>query len=328
MSSKSSQTQNQSGTTSSTTNPWSVQQPYLTQAFSGAQNALGQAQGNAQIPSQFTASYSPDAIAAFKQMLATGASGNGAPQSSAAAGATASGAGAQGIQNGVTGLGAFTPQGGTQSNIDAANQYVAGQNIPAQVKAAMQSANEEANYVTNPNIDATAAAGGNINSSRDAIEHGLVAKTLGEQAGNLSANLQGQAYNSGLSLAEQNNEAANNERLAALTGELSGGASGLYAGTGANTGSVAQQGGLYNIAQSGISGEQAAAQAPLTNAQQAFAANTNDPFQALQNYYGIVGANNWGGTTSGTSSGTSTTTSNPSTAAQIGGWTNFIGSLL
>jgi hypothetical protein len=302
-----------------------VQQPYLTQAFNSASGALNQA-GNATIPQNFTALYNPNQVDAFNQMLNYGTGNGSIPSSSAAAGGTASNAASTGISNAVDGLANFTPQGGTQSNINAANQYVAGQNIPAQVQADMQMANQEAKYVGNPGIDAAAAGTGNINSSRDAIEHGLLQTNLAETAGNLGANLQANDYNTGLGLAEQNSEAANANNIAALTGGLYGSAMGLNAGTGANTGAVNSAGGLYNIAQTGISGQQAAAQAPLTNESQQFTANTNDPFAALQNFYNIIGANNWGNQTTG--SGQSTTTSTPSTAAQIGGWTNFVGSLL
>lgn len=324
MNAKSSQTQTSSQ--QSTTNPWAPQQPYLTQAFNGASGALSQAQGTAKIPTDFTAQYSPDQVSAFQQMLGYGTGNSNIAGSSANAGGILTGAGANGANAGLSKLTNYTPSGGTQSNIDAANQYVAGQNIPDQVKAAMLNANQEAQDVTNPGIDQASAANGSINSSRNAIAHGIVDRGLAQQAGALSAQLRGQAYNTGLGLAEQNSEAANNNNLAGILGLVSGGSGAVNSGVNANTGSVGQQSGLYNIAQTGISGEQAAKQAPLTNEGQQFTANTNDPFQALQNFYNIIGANNWGSQSQG--SGTQTTVSKPSTLAQIGGWTNFVGSLL
>ncbi len=313
-------------TQSSTTNPWDVQTPYLTQAFSGASNALGQAQSNAVIPSEFTAQFTPSQISAFQQMQNTGMNNNQIPASSANAGASTSGAGAAGVNSGLYGLMNYTNQGGTQSNINAAEAYAGNQPIGAMTKAAMQPAIDTANYLTNPAIDSSSAADGNINSSRNAIQHGLVTKGLQTDASNVAANLTGQAYNSGLSLAEQNSESNNSNTLSSLMGQLSGGTSAVNAGTAANSGAVSQQGGLYDIATGGIAGQNAAAQAADTNAQQAFTANTNDPFAALRNYYGIVGANNWGGSTTG--SGTSTTTSTPSIWSTVGGLMTAGGSLM
>lgn len=249
------------------------------------------------------------------------------PASSANTGNVLSREAANGVTSGVNGLQTFTPQGGTQSNIDAALKYSGGVPVDALTKAAMQPANDEASYFTNPQIDATAAGSGNINSSRDAIAHGLVAKGLSQDAANIAANIEGSAYTGGLNLAEQNSEAANANKIQTLSDLLSGGTSAGYAGTLANTGSVNEAGGLFNIANNGITGGYNAAQAPLTNEAEQFTANTNDPFAALNNFYNIVGSHNWGSSTSGTSSGTSTSTSSPSTLAQIGGWTDFLGSL-
>jgi hypothetical protein len=301
-----------SGTSNSTTSPWQLQSPYLAQAFSGASGALPVAQ-----------QYTPEQLAAFMQMqtYGTNVSGpNAVPVSSANAGSALSTTGATGAATGVNNLTNFNPAltNNTANNIANANQYVAGQNIPAQVAADMQSANQEANYVTNPGIDASAAATGNINSSRDAIEHGLVATNLAQTAANTGAQLQANDYNTGLSLSEQQDEANNSAALNAALGLTTGSGYVANAGTAANTGSVGQAGGLYGIANTGITGE-----------------NT-DPFSALQNFYNIIGANNWGNTTSGsttgtsqsTGSGSSTSTATPSQLSQIGGWVNLAGSLI
>lgn len=317
------------GTSASTTAPWSVQQSYLTTGFSDASTALGQAQSNSTIPSQFTASYSPQDLAAFNAMTTYGQNtGSGSvPASSASAGGSLSATGAAGAATGVNELSNFQNGGGTQSNINNANAYVAGQNIPAQVAADMQGANQEANYVTNPGIDASAAGSGNINSSRDAIEHGLVATNLAQTAANTGAQLQANAYNTGLGLSEQNNESNNTNNLNAALGLTTGSGYDANAGTAANTGSVGQASGLYGITGTGVAGQYAGAQAPLTNEQQAFTANTTDPYSALNNYMALINGN-YGSTSSGTTSGTSAQTATPSTLSQIGGWTNLAGSLL
>lgn len=252
----------------------------------------------------------------FGNMLNTGQN-QSVPGSSASAGASTSAAGATGAGQGLYDLSAFNPSStnNTQTNINNANQYVAGQNIPAQVQADMQNANIEANYVTNPGIDATAAAGGDINSSRDAIEHGLVQTNLANTAANTGAQLQANAYNTGLGLSEQQGEANNTASLGAASNLATGGGYDVNAGTNANTGSVGQSGGLFNIASAGASGQ-----------------NT-DPYQSLLSAMGIFGGTGYGSQTTGnvatTGSGTSASTQSwdPSTMSQIGSWLNMAGSL-
>lgn len=324
---------NGTGTASASTNPWAVQSRYLTNAFQGASSALGTAQNNAVIPSQFTANYTPDQIAAFQAQQNYGMN-TGTAANSAAAGGAMNAAGVSGVQNGLGGLAGFQNQGGTDSNIAAAMKYAGNQPISAMTDAAMRDATNQANEVTKPGIDEAAAGSGNVNSSRTAIQQGIVDRGLAQKAGDISANLRGAAYNSGLTLAQQNSQYGNTNNLTALMAQLSGGTSAVNAGTAANSGSVTQAGGLFNIANAGIAGQYGAAQAPLTNAQQSFTANSTDPFTALQQYYGLVGANNWGGSTSGATTnntnGTNNTqgTATPSTVSQIGGYMGMAGSLL
>jgi hypothetical protein len=207
-------------------------------------------------------------------------------------------------------------------------KYAGNQPIDAMTQAAMLSANQEAQNVTKPGIDANSAGSGNINSSRNAIQQGIVDRGLAQTAAGINANLQGQAYNTGLSLAEQNSEANNTNTLQNLMAQLSGGTGAVNAGTNANTGAVNDQTGIYNIANSGSAGITAANQAPLTNAQQAFTANTNDPFVALQNFYNLIGANNWGSSTTGTQNSNTQGTSTPSVLQDIIGGVGAAGSLL
>lgn len=318
--------QSSTGSNSGTTNPWSVQAPYLTQAFSGASGALNTAQNNAVTPSQFTANYNPAALSAYQQEQGYGTGNGSIPASSAAAGGALSSSGAAGVQNGLGGLAGFQSQGGTDSNIAAAMKYAGNVPVDALTKAAMQPAVNTANYLTNPGIDSTATGSGNISSSRAAIQHGLVAKGLQEDASNIAGNIEGSAYGTGLNLAQTNSQANNTNALTALMAQVSGGTSATNAGTAANTGAVNNASGLFGIANAGSSGAQTAAQAPLTNAQQAFTANTNDPFAALQQFYQLIGANNWGGSTTGTSQGQQTST--PSTLDTIGKYMGAAGSLL
>lgn len=255
-------------------------------------------------------------MALFGNMLSTGQNPN-VPASSAAAGSSTSAAGATGAGQGLFDLANFNPSAtnNTNANIAGGNAMVAGSNIPAQVAADMQNANIEANYVTNPGIDATAAAGGDINSSRDAIEHGLVATNLADTAANTGAQLTANAFNTGVNTTSATNTANVNAEQLADSNLATGGGYDVNAGTNANTGSVGQSGGLFNIASAGASGQ-----------------NT-DPYQALLSAMGIFGGTGYGSQTTGnvatTGSGTSASTQSwdPSTMSQIGSWLNMAGSL-
>lgn len=248
-------------------------------------------------------------------MLDYGTNNGSVPASSASAGTALTGSGASGAQTGLFGLANYNPASvnNTGATINGANAFVQGANIPGQVAADMVPAEQAAAYGLTPQIDASAAASGNVNSSRDAIEHGIVATNLGQQANALATQLGANAFNTGANLTEQANQSNASNSLASLLGLTSGGTNAATAGVNANTGSVNQAGGLFNIAQQGASGQ------------------NNDPFQALQNFYNIIGSQSWGNqtNTSGTTNttGTSTQTTDPSTMAQIGGWLNMAGSL-
>lgn len=294
------------GNTSGTTNPWSVQVPYLTSAFAGAQNALNN-----------TSQYTPSQLQMYTNEMNAGQNMS-VPNSSAAAGGALSNIGTYGALSGVGGLNSYNPAStnNTSNIINSANQYVAGQNIPAQVAQDMVGANQEAAQVTNPGIDAAAAGSGNINSSRDAIEHGMVASNLGEQAANLGAGLQANAYNTGIGTAESAAQSNNSNSLASLLGLTQAGSSLGNAGTAANAGSVSDTTGLYNMANTAATGQ-----------------NT-DPYQSLLSAMGVFGGTGYGSSTTGTASGTNTGTSNtqgtstPSTMSIIGALLGSGGSLL
>jgi hypothetical protein len=300
-------------TGSSKTDPWSQQSPYLTQAFSNASNIYNQGAGNLYNGQQI-AQFTPDQLNTFNSMVGYG-NNMAVPNSSAAAGGALTSAGTGGVTHALNELANFKPTGGTQSNIDAAGQYANNPYISGQVDAAMRDVNRNATENILPSIARNANAGGNINSNRTAIQQGIVERGVNDQAGDISSALRGQAYSQGLNLAEQNSEATNNANLNAMT---AGGALGnAAAGTGvnANTGSVNQAGSLFNMANVGGAGQQTAGQASIDNnkAMSEYAANRQNAL--LQAMYGVVGSNNWGGTTNSTQTTDTTKTASPLTLA-------------
>ena len=305
-------TQQQQGT--STTNPWAPQAAALTTGFNDAGTALGQAQ-QAQAPTNFTAGLTPQQLQTYQMMVGAG-NNQATPGAEAAAGNNLIGSGTGAADAGLYGLSNFNPTTNNSMGgiINGANNYAAGVNIPGQVAQAMQGANETARDVTNPGINANAALTGNINSSTTGNAQGIVDRGLAEQAGNLGATLENQAYGTGAGLASSTGQSNNASLLAALQGASSGGTGATGAGVSALGQSVGDTGNLYSLAAAGGGGLQAGNQADLTNQLQQFQSGVSSPFAALQNYMGVVGGQNWGGTTN--SSGT--TTSTPSMLSTIG----------
>jgi hypothetical protein len=225
----------------------------------------------------------------------------------------------------LSGLSTYNPSAtnNPQALTDAAQKYVEGQNIPAQVAQATQSANEMARDVTLPQISQNAAINGNTNSSRTGIAEGLVQRGLAENAQNMTGALSSQAYTNGLNLAETQANQNNTNSLSALTSAGTLGNAATNSGVNAGTSAINDQSGLYNIAASAGKGEQDANQANLTNQQQQYQSQLQSPFAALQQYMGIVGSNNWGSN----STGTQTTTTNPSALSTVGGLLGVAGAL-
>jgi hypothetical protein len=311
-------------TTSNTTDPWAPQASALTSAFNNAGNAYNTA-SQAVAPTNYTAQMDPAALAAFNQMISQG-SNLGIPGTQASTANTLQGAGANGVSGALSGLSNFNASNTNNQNsiTNAANAYVAGQNIPAQVQNAMLQATQQANQVTMPGIEQNAAIGGNTNSTRTGIADGLVQQGLAEQSAALNGSLTGQAYANGLNLAQTQANNNNQQNLGALTSQGYLGNSAAGTGVSAGNSSIAGQNALSSEAAAGGAGLTAAQQANLTNQQQQYQAQTQDPYAALQGLMGIIGTNNWGSS----SNGTSNTTSTPSAWDTISGLMSSGGGLL
>jgi hypothetical protein len=314
------------GTTTSTTNsqsstaPWTPQAAGLENAFNQANGALSQAQG-AKPPTDYTAQFTPDQMQTFQQMLGYANGTN--TQNLNAQGNTNVNNGTSATGAALAGLNGYNPSAtnNPQSLVDAANQYVSGQNIPAQVAQAMQQANETARDVTIPGITMAANGTGNADSSRAGIAQGLVQRGLAENAQNMTGALSSQAFQNGLSLAENQANANNTAALSAITNMGNIGNAATNSGTNAITQGINGQGQIFGMGENAGQGEQAAQQANLTNQQQQYQAGVSNPFDALRQYMGIIGTQNWGSN----STGSSTTQTSPSAWSVIGGLLGGLG---
>jgi hypothetical protein len=301
---------------SQSTGPWGPQAGTLEQAFADAMNQYQKASGmNA--PANFTAQMTPQQLQTYKSMLGYGGANMGNATGVQDTGMNMMGTGANAASGALTSLGGFNPAASNNPAdlIKSATQFAQGQNIPAQVKAAMQQGVETARDVTLPGMESAAAGNGNINSSRTGLQEGIVQRGLGEQAANLNNSLMGQAFGNGLNLAE-NQASTNNAQT--LQGLNTAGAIGtnLAANGAAGVGQgINDANGLYALMQGGGAGLQQNNQLGLTNALQKYQAGVSSPFDALNGLMNIIGSRSWGSE----SNGSSTTTSTPSWMQSIGG---------
>jgi hypothetical protein len=307
------------------TTPWAPQAGALQTGFDAAGKALQQSQTDSagKAPTNYTAQFDPALLGTFQNMLGYANGNNTGALNNAGNNAATSGSNASSA--GLSQLLGYDPtkQNNPTSLIDQANQYVAGQNIPAQVKSAMQGATETARDVTMPGIAQGAALSGNSSSSRRGIAEGIVQRGLGEQSANLQNSLSGQAFGNGLTLASNNANANNSAALSAASGAANAGNSALNAGTGAVNGAISGQGSLFGIGENAGQGLTAAQQAQLTNQQQQYQASVNNPYASLMPYMQLVGSQLYGSNTTGTT----TTEQNPGVASILGGLLGAGGSL-
>ena len=321
-----------SGTANTQSNPWAPTQGQLTgTALPALQTAFGQSQqgNNATKPTDFLAGLTPEQIQNFQQMIQAGGNTGGAT-SILNGGSPLFSTGAQGATSALGSLLGFNANNLNPGAISGdANQFVAGANIPAQVRAAMQSGMETARDVINPGIDANAAGTGNTNNSRTGLAQGLVDRGLAEQAGNLSGALSGQTYTSGLNTASNNAQNQNSSILAALSAALGGGSNLIGQGAGAVSSGIDSLISQLGLGATGGAGLQQGNQTSLSNqlAQNQYA--TQNPFASLSQYLPfLTGIAGLGGQTSSQTTNQSTEKSTPSALATIGSLIGAGGSLL
>ena len=180
----------------------------------------------------------------------------------------------------------------TGSNIESAGAYANNPYLDGQIDAASRDVTRNLNEQELPSIDRHATGTGNINSTRAGVASGIAQRGAADRIGDISATMRGDAYNKGLNLAE-------NSRSTNLGAET--GAAGLYGtavGQGISAGNSASTNALQNLDAEAKAGQirqtdqQGLYDANLAAWQQKDQRSTN----LLKDYYGIVGANNWGGT--------------------------------
>ena len=352
-----------SQTQSSSSAPWAVQQPYIENGFQQAQNIFGQQQASGPYTGQLYAPINATQSQAINAgtNLGEGLYGQGATVANTGQNALGVLPGAQGVAGnystgnfnqgstgalnyaaGNTPLTVNASNSGILSALNMANQDPTAQNeadaasyannpvIQQQIQAALQPIQDTLTMQTLPSLNARAVAGGNVDSSRAGAAEGLAQLAAQQTAGQVASNIQGNAYNTGLQLAENGRVANMNGALSAATAANQGTGLGLTGQTSANNNNVANQGislagnnqllqsiGLgsnllgqgVGIQQQGVSDLNTAGgllqqnqQNQLNANQQQWQNTANYPWTLLNNYMGVVGAKDGSTTTNTTTS--------------------------
>lgn len=280
------------GTQTTTTKPWKPQRQYLKSGFTRADQLY---QDRADTPW-----YGGDLHAGLDPQTQSGVAGfsdyaNGAGQDAinnvSATGSDLLGSRGQYLSS----IGSFRDAASadpTQSNIASAGAYADNPYLSGQIDAASRDVTRNLYENDIPGINRAATGSGNINSSRAGVAEGIARRGAQDQIGDIASSMRGEAWSNGTRLAEMAREAN-------LSGQ--GQAAGLY-GNALNTGldatSTARDmmvGNLNNLIQAGkISQEDA--QKVLDANLMRWDKNDTRAQDALDRYWGVVGSNNWGST--------------------------------
>jgi hypothetical protein len=287
------------GTTSqtSTTTPWSAQQPYLKTGFQSGAGLYGQYLDAPWYQGQLYAGMNP-----MQQGAATGAGqyamGQGMGLSQGMINDAQPFLGQAGnFLNGANQLAGFTPQDPTQGNIQNAGLYANNPYINGAIDAASRDVVRNLTEDVLPGINRGAAATGNTNSTRTGVAEGIALRGAQDRVGDIASTIRADAYNSGLGLSEQG-------RQANMQGMLQGRGYGLDAlntavGRGMDLRNQGMQGSLNMFDVLGRAGGQYQAdQQGYANANfERWKGQYDQPWDLLSRYMGAVGGQNWGSST-------------------------------
>lgn len=276
--------------TTSKSEPWAPQGDALKSAFSSAGDIYNQQKGTAYQGNVY-ASMDPATGQAIQSNLDY-INGQGADNTAALTDAGRSLTDINGYQGALSGFMSSANADPTKQNIANAGMYADNPYLTGQIDAATRDVSRNFHENTIPGIDRAATGSGNINSSRAGIAAGIAQRGAQDQMGDIASAMRSNAYTSGLGLSE----GARTANLGAM-----GSAAGLYgqqfgqgidalaAGRDMSLGNFGAEIDASNLFQSDRQGQ---LDADFTRWQ----GNDTRDMDLLSRYYGIVGANNWGGT--------------------------------
>jgi hypothetical protein len=196
------------------------------------------------------------------------------------------------LQGAIGNFASAAGQDPTQANINAASAYANNPAINGMIDAASRDVSRNLFENEIPGINRAGTATGNVNSSRAGVAEGVARRGAADRVADISSNIRGDAFNRGLSMAES----ARTSNMGAL-----GQAAGLY-GDATRTGmSALESGNRMGLGNFGAQIDasrlfQQDRQGQLDANFRQWQGNDTREDDLLARYYGLVGANNWGGT--------------------------------
>jgi hypothetical protein len=310
------------------TDPWSVQTPYLKDAFSRAEDAYKRTMGMGPYKGDFIAQGDQKNTDAFNQAFnfGTDKTNLGYVQNQMDQSNQWLNRATNWMDTGANGLRDLSGDQ-TGSILKSAGQYADNPYISAAVKASMADAERQAAESTVPNLYRSGASSNALMSDRAALGQGVVDRGLAETAANLSGQMRYNAWDKGVntSKAELDSRRQGYGALAKL------GQDGAQLGITGLAQGIDNQSRLNKMSAAGAEGLRSMRQLGLDNAMQKYDAKVNFPWQALSNFYNIIGNKSWGGTRTyaeaGLNYGNETTTKKPGATDIAGGALGAIGSL-
>jgi hypothetical protein len=286
--------------TTTTSKPWDPQAQQLQHIFDSAQSIFDSKVGTPWYEGPLSARLDPlteQGIGAIGDYVG----GTGAEYAGAMGGSAndlLSGSAAQFLKS-IGAFGDMASADPTQANINAAGAYADNPYLQGQIDAVGRDIRRNLTENVMPSIDRAATATGNINSSRAGVAEGIAARGAEEAMADAAANMRGDAWARGLGLAES----ARGTNLGAM-GMIPGMyGSGIGMGYEGLMGSNAMtMGNLNAMIQAGQIKEQDLQDYYDSELARWMGNDTRD-MNLLNQYYGIVGSNNWGGTQTQKTSG-------------------------
>ena len=289
--------------TTSKSEPWKPQGDALKGIFSSAGDIY-----NSQKDTPF---YQGDLYAGMGDMTRSGINTLGeyvgGPQSQQIQGATAGMIGNAGMtgtaMNDIYGLANSDMVG---NDLASAARYASDPSLQGVINAANRDTARSLYEGELPELNRSASATGNINSTRAGVAEGIARRGADDRMADTSAAIRSDAFNRGLGLSQANRAS----QFGALGNLGQFGLSSFGAGLSGNNANLGNIDAMIRAGQLDQQDRQGALDADYMKWQ----GNDTRDMDLLSRYYGIVGANNWGGTT------TQKTTSSPSIfGALLGG---------
>ena len=284
-----------STTTTTKSDPWAPQGDALKSIFNSAGALYESKAGTPWYTGDLYANMDPTTAQAIQSMLQY-SQGQGASSANKLTSTGAQLTDPAALQGAIGNYASAASADPTEANIKAATAYANNPAVDGMIDAASRDVTRNLYESAIPGIDRSASASGNINSSRAGVAQGIAMRGAQDQIGDISANIRGAAYHKGLSLAEgarSTNLSALGQTAGLYGSALGQGASALQAGNSlamGNMGSAIDASQLY----------QKDAQGQLDADFQTWQGNDTRAQDLLDNYYKVIGANNWGGTQTST----------------------------